>query len=148
MTEPIVDRWSTRDFPVLRYIVPIMDANPQQNVYSGDIAAALGMDKEHVLAALHALATDALIDTYSQGGMQHITVTRISADARRIVGVWPNDDVAADRLIAAIGAMAERTDIPEQERSRWATVLSTLGGASRDFVVQVAASMLSGQLPH
>lgn len=67
-------------------------------------------------------------------------VDNISERALRAVGVWPNDQQAADQLLWFLERKVEDATNPE-DRGRWQKIRDSFGSAGRDFAVEVAAAM-------
>jgi hypothetical protein len=71
--------------------------------------------------------------------------TTVTADARRLAGLWPTPDTAADRIVIALELLVANAKTDE-DRSRARKALEALGGAGRDPSVAVAAAAITGQV--
>jgi hypothetical protein len=139
------DTWHSRDFPVLLEVARQADRQPQRLwLPIGQVAEATGLNKEDVQTAGHWLAGAGLVHVDRRGdsiaAFQGITV-----EARTRVGLWPTPEVAADRLIAALRQSVEEAATPEEKTKRQKILASVLEGG-RDFIVTVAAGVLTGQV--
>jgi hypothetical protein len=69
----------------------------------------------------------------------------VSADAYREAGAWPSPDAAAGRLLAALQAAVDQA--PDGEAtSRARRALEAVRSAGRDFLVDVASGVVTGQI--
>ena len=72
-------------------------------------------------------------------------VFNVTERARRAVGQWPTAESVADRLVAALQSAADRE--PDEEMRGWLRrTAAWLGGAGRDFAVEIGAAVVSRQL--
>jgi hypothetical protein len=71
--------------------------------------------------------------------------TDIAAKGQREVGQWPSPDTAADRLLATLETAVEKAPT-EEAKSRAKRALEAVRGAGRDFLVDVASGVVTGQI--
>ena len=135
------DRWTTRDFPVLREVARRVDET-MQYVSVADVMQATGLPEADVIRAGVALAGAGLVDTMGAMGHPVVRFTGISPEARRKVGLWPDAGDATDRLIWALEQKIEQTTDAEQ-RGRLAKLRDAVAGVGRDLMVEVTAAMLT-----
>jgi hypothetical protein len=143
------DTWHDRDFLVLREAARNVDVTPLAHM-SGptarDLADRTGLSVEDTYLAMRALADAGLVQARWPIDEEASEINRLSAEARRMVGLWPTAETAADRMIAALEAIAENTD-DEDTRSRARKIRDAMTGAGRDIVVAAAAAAITGQIP-
>ena len=79
---------------------------------------ASGLPKAEVVAAAKALAAAGYIEPLTNHAGDIVRITAISAEARRLAGLWPTPQGEWDRLLEQLAARAEHapTDV---ERQRW-----------------------------
>jgi hypothetical protein len=148
MTRPALlpDSWFRRDLPVLIEAVRHFDASSQP-LPATAVAELLGWDVPTVQSAVRALARGGYVEELGIGlgsaGGDYIA--RVSADAYREAGAWPSPDNAADRLLAALQAAVEKASEGEP-KNRARRILDGFVAAGRDFAVDVAAGVVTGQI--
>lgn len=143
MTEQLPDVWANRDFVVLRELCRRFDER-RQFIDLDTIAEATGLNTNDVERAARNLERDGLVTIGSGLG---ILFSDVSADAFRLVGLWPTPETALDRMITALEQLAERGET-EDDRSRARKILDNLRGASTQVAIGVATAAINGQLPH
>jgi hypothetical protein len=146
--QPLPDTWHSRDLPVLRTIVRLHDADPIDLVRVNHIESELAgtLSEDDIQRAGIALEEAGLIDISGSSGLPLLFVKSITANARQLAGSWPTADTAADRLLAALDALAAQShDEPTRTRAR--TVREQVGGFSRDTLAAIAATVITGQIP-
>lgn len=144
MADPLEDKWHSRDLPTLRAAARIADGDMVGARFQ-EIVAETGISLDDSMLALRALQDGGLVEVRWMAPAQAARVLHISGEARRLVGLWPSPEVAADRLIAAIEAAIERSDDPE-ERTRLRKFRDGLLGAGRDLAVAIGAAVITGQV--
>lgn len=146
-TEPLPDAWVSRDLPVLREAARIVDADAN---FAGarfhEVAEATGLHVDDVLLAARALESAGLVELRLVMPAKAGRFVRISAEARRDVGLWPSPETGLDRMIAALEAIAENTD-DDDTRTRARKILDALTGAGKTIGLSVAAAAITGQIP-
>ncbi len=114
MSEPLDDVWFTRDLPVLRAIARLVDG-PEYggNPYLGQVVPASGLPKPDVTAAARALVSAGYVEALTNYAGEIVRFTGISAEARRLAGLWPTPQGEWDRLLEQLAARAEsENDLP------------------------------------
>ncbi|SDS08177.1 hypothetical protein [Actinopolymorpha singaporensis] len=145
--EPIEDTWYTRDLPLLRATVRLCDKSATGGASFTGIAAESGMSESEVHAGLRALDHGGyFVKTEGAWGAGIIHVFGVTGEARRVVGSWPSPETAADRIEAALEALAKNAPT-EVEKSNARRALEAIRSAGRDVVVSVAAAVITGQIP-
>ncbi|WP_132301640.1 hypothetical protein [Kribbella sp. VKM Ac-2568] len=141
------DTWHSRDLPVLRATVQLCEVDvDRQGARLGEIAAAAQLSEDDTLLALRLLESDGLIQVSWMNPARAARVLGVTGEAMRRVGRWPTPEAAYDRLIKALEAIAESEEQPPEERSRARKVLAAVGGASREFGIQLGAAVLGAQI--
>jgi hypothetical protein len=147
MTRPelLPDSWFSRDLPVLIKVVRHFDVT-HQPLAATTIAEELGWEVDKVTAAVRALIRGGYVAELGiDAGPGGEWIGQVSGQAYREVGAWPSVDAAADRLLAALDAAVERA--PEGEpKSRAKRIRDGFLAAGRDFAVDVASGVLTGQI--
>jgi hypothetical protein len=139
------DTWQNRDLPVLLEVARQADRQPQRLwLPIGQVAEATGLPEDDVRTAAYWLSQTGLVQA-DERGYSIVAFEGISVEARKKVGLWPTPEVAADRLIAALRQAVEEAGTPEEKTKRQKILSSFLEGG-RDFVVSVAAGVLTGQV--
>ena len=118
--QPLPDVWFTRDLPVLRAIARLVDSSDHGSspYLLGAVVPASGLPKAEVVAAAQALAAAGYIEPLTNHAGDIVRITAISAEARRLAGLWPTPQGEWDRLRRAADGpgRARPTDV---ERQRW-----------------------------
>jgi hypothetical protein len=114
------DAWFTRDLPVLRAIARLVDSSEHGSspYLLGAVVPASGLPKTEVIAAAKALAAAGYIEPLTNHAGDIVRITAISAEARRLAGLWPTPQSEWERLTEQLAARAQHapTDV---ERQRW-----------------------------
>lgn len=137
--------WANRDFPVLDYIVKTLDDPNVDFVYGTQIAAELNLESGKVVSAFDALESDGYITLAKAGSPINWAAQKVSGDARRVVGQWPNAEKTIDALIKGIETAASQTSDPEQQ-GRLRKTAEALRTFARDVAVRVTSNIISGQV--
>jgi hypothetical protein len=147
MTRPelLPDTWFSRDLPVLVEAVRHFDA-VNQPLSADTVAETLGWDVETVMAAVRALDRGGLVQDMVGGGAPGAWIGAVSADAYRAAGAWPSPDTAADRLLAALQAAVDKAPEGSEAKTRARRILDGVVAAGRDFAVDVASGVVTGQI--
>lgn len=143
--DPLPDRWHTRDFPVLLEVARAADA--EQEVNLDDIAATLDMRVGQIIAVLDALEDARYLrydGTEMLSGEVHVNFVRISERGRRVVGLWPNEEQAADALVELLGQAAEHVD-DEDDAGALRRAGRLLRGVPSAVIADVTAALIRQQ---
>jgi hypothetical protein len=141
------DTWSWRDLPVLREAARGVDAEPILGIRLGEVAEATGLNNADVYRASKALQAAGLVELreYAGDGSDN-SFEGVSGAARVLVGQWPTEETALDRMIAALEEIAANTDDSDtrtnaQKFAAWLRTGATTVGLS------VATAAITGRLP-
>jgi hypothetical protein len=141
MTKQLPDTWHSRDLPVLRAAVTIIDATNQMASLQ-QLAEATGLSEDDTRRAVLALNRGGYVEgaiTPVWGDDLVDGVNDVVGEAYRLTGAWPSPEAIADRFLAALTDVAEHgTD--EVTRSRARKALDGLGSLTRDTLVSVAGA--------
>ena len=105
---PLPDVWFTRDLPVLRAIARLVDSSEHGSspYLLGAVVPASGLPKAEVIAAAQALAAAGYIEPLTNHNGDIVRITAISAEARRLAGLWPTPLGEWDLLFEQLAAGA------------------------------------------
>src|SRR3954462_7992257 len=94
------DALFTRDLPVLRAIARLVDSSEHGNspYLLGAVVPASGLPKAEVIAAARALADAGYIEPLTNHNGDIVRITGISAEARRLAGLWATPQGGGGRL--------------------------------------------------
>ncbi|MCW2701747.1 MAG: uncharacterized protein JWQ45_3282 [Blastococcus sp.] len=150
MTEqrPLDDSWFTRDLPVLRAIARLVDASQHGSspYLLGAVVPASGLPKADVLAAAKALASAGYIEPLTNHAGDIVRITAISAEARRLAGLWPTPQGEWDRLLEQLVARAAQAPT-EVERARWRAMADAAQALGADDGALLMAALIGGYVP-
>src|SRR3712207_7943634 len=117
--QPLADTWFTRDLPVLRAVVRLLDEPPHGSApYLGAVVPASGLPRPQVVSAANALAAAGYVQVLTNHAGAIVRFTSASAEARRLAGLWPTPQGEWERLLEQLAARA-RGALTEVERERW-----------------------------
>ncbi len=148
MTSPLPDTWFTRDLPVLRAIARLVDA-PEHGgspYLLGAVVPASGLPKAEVVVAAKALAAAGYIEPLTNHAGDIVRITAISAEARRLAGLWPTPQGEWDRLLEQLAARAERAPT-EVERERWRAFSDAAAAVGPDAGALLMSALIGGYVP-
>ena len=144
---PLPDAWFTRDLPVLRAIARLVDG-PEYggNPYLGQVVPASGLPKPEVAAAARALVSAGYVEALTNYAGEIVRFTGISAEARRLAGLWPTPQGEWDRLVEQLTARAENapTDV---ERARWRSFADAASAVGPDDGALLMSALIGGYVP-
>jgi hypothetical protein len=145
--EPLSDVWFTRDLPVLRAIARLVDG-PEHggNPYLGQVVPASGLPKPEVAAAARALAAAGYVQVLTTYSGEIVRFTGISAEARRLAGLWPTPQGEWERLLEQLSARAENAPT-EVERSRWRAFAEAAAAVGPDDGALLMSALVGGYVP-
>jgi hypothetical protein len=145
---PLDDVWFTRDLPVLRAIARLVDGSEHGNspYLLGSVVPASGLPKAQVVASAQALAAAGYIEPLTNHNGDIVRITAISAEARRLAGLWPTPQGEWDRLLEQLTARAgqARTDV---ERQRWRAFADAAAAVGPDDGALLMSALIGGYVP-
>jgi hypothetical protein len=144
---PLPDVWFIRDLPVLRAIVRLVDAPEHGGApYLGQVVPASGLPKPEVTAAARALVEAGYVEVLTNYAGDIVRFTGVSAEARRLAGLWPTPQGEWERLLEQLTARAENaaTDV---ERQRWRAFADAATAVGPDDGALLMAALIGGYVP-
>lgn len=138
--------WETREIPVLTATVDLFEeAGNIMPVTVQEIAARSQLEPADVFNSLMAMK-DVYVEVrlvLAGGNPNPHMVTRVSSEARRLVGQWPTPEALTDRVIAELTAAANAEPDPEKKSSLrvFADAAASVG---RDVLVNVMTALIVG----
>ncbi len=145
---PLDDAWFTRDLPVLRAIARLVDSSEHGNspYLLGAVVPASGLPKAEVIAAAQALAAAGYIEPLTNHNGDIVRITAISAEARRLTGLWPTPQGEWDRLLEQLTARADQAPT-EVERQRWRAFADAAAAMGPDDGALLMSALIGGYVP-
>jgi len=147
LDRPLDDVWFTRDLPVLRAIARLVD-QPEHGgrPYLGQVVPASGLPKPQVQAAARALHDAGYVDVLTTYSGEIVRFTGISAEARRLAGLWPTPQGEWERLLEQLTARARNapTDV---ERRRWQAMADAAVAIGPDDGALLMSALIGGYVP-
>jgi hypothetical protein len=145
---PLPDVWFTRDLPVLRAIARLVDEPKHGGApyLLGSVVPASGLPKPDVVAAARALAAAGYIEALTNHAGDIVRVTGISAEARRLAGLWPTPQGEWERLLEQLAVRAANapTDV---ERQRWQAFADAAAAVGEDAGALLMQALVGGYVP-
>ena len=145
---PLPDVWFTRDLPVLRAIARLVDEPKHGGApyLLGSVVPASGLPKAEVIAAAKALVATGYAEALTNHAGDIVRITGISAEARRLAGLWPTPQGEWDRLLEQLTARAENapTDV---ERQRWRAFADAAAAVGTDAGALLMSALIGGYVP-
>lgn len=145
---PLPDVWFTRDLPVLRAIARLVDEPKHGGApyLLGSVVPGSGLPKAEVIAAAKALASAGYIEPLTNHAGDIVRITAISAEARRLAGLWPTPQGEWERLLEQLAVRAERapTDV---ERQRWRALAEAAAAVGEHDGALLMSSLIGGYVP-
>ena len=142
------DVWFTRDLPVLRAVARLVDSSEHGSspYLLGAVVPASGLPKAEVIAAAKALAAAGYIEPLTNHAGDIVRITAISAEARRLTGLWPTPQSEWDRLVEQLVARSEQapTDV---ERGRWRAMADAATALGPDQGALLMSALIGGYVP-
>jgi hypothetical protein len=145
--QPLADTWFTRDLPVLRAIVRLIDEPPHGSApYLGAVVPASGLPKPQVVSAANALVTAGYAEALTNHAGEIVRFTAVSAEARRLTGLWPTPQGEWERLLEQLQARATgaMTDV---ERARWRALADAAVAIGPDAGALLMSALIGGYVP-
>ena len=148
LDRPLPDVWFTRDLPVLRAIARLVDSSQHGSspYLLGAVVPASGLPKAEVVAAAQALAAAGYIEPLTNHAGDIVRITAISAEARRLAGLWPTPQGEWDRLLEQLAARA-RNAATDVERSRWQAFAEAATAVGPDDGALLMSALIGGYVP-
>jgi len=145
---PLPDVWFTRDLPVLRAIARLVDdsAHGSSPYLLGSVVPASGLPKAEVIAAAKALVSAGYAEALTNHAGEIVRITGISAEARRLAGLWPTPQGEWDRLAEQVTARAEHAPT-EVERARWRAFADAAAAIGPDDGALLMSALIGGYVP-
>ncbi len=146
-TPPLRDVWFARDLPVLRAIARLVDEPKYGGApYLGQVVPASGLQKAEVAAAARALMSAGYVEALTNYAGEIVRFTGISAEARRLAGLWPTPQGEWERLLEQLAARAENapTDV---ERDRWRAFGDAAAAVGPDAGALLMSALIGGYVP-
>jgi hypothetical protein len=147
LDRPLADAWFARDLPVLRAIARLVDGPEFGGApYLGQVVPASGLPKAEVTAAARALLSAGYVEALTNYAGEIVRFTGISAEARRLAGLWPTPQGEWERLVEQLAVRAENapTDV---ERQRWQALAEAAGALGNDDGALLMAALIGGYVP-
>ncbi|MDK3256412.1 hypothetical protein [Blastococcus capsensis] len=145
---PLPDVWFARDLPVLRAIARLVDEPKHGGApyLLGAVVPASGLPKAEVIVAAKALASAGYIEPLTNHAGDIVRITAISAEARRLAGLWPTPQGEWERLLEQLAARAERapTDV---ERQRWQAFADAATAVGEHDGALLMSALIGGYVP-
>jgi hypothetical protein len=145
--QPLADTWFTRDLPVLRAIVRLIDEPPHGSApYLGAVVPASGLAKPQVVSAANALVTAGLAEALTNHAGEIVRFTAVSAEARRLTGLWPTPQGEWERLLEQLEARATGA-MSDVERTRWRAFADAAAAVGPDDGALLMSALIGGYVP-
>jgi hypothetical protein len=147
VSDPLPDVWFTRDLPVLRAVARLVDGPEFGGApYLGQVVPASGLPKPEVVAAARALVSAGYAEVLTTYSGEIVRFTGISAEARRLAGLWPTPQSEWERLVDQLSARAANapTDV---ERERWQRFADAATAVGPDDGALLMAALIGGYVP-
>lgn len=142
------DVWFTRDLPVLRAIARLVDEPKHGGApyLLGSVVPGSGLPKAEVVAAAKALAAAGYIEPLTNHAGDIVRITAISAEARRLTGLWPTPQGEWARLLEQLAARAANapTDL---ERQRWRAFAEAAAAVGEHDGALLMSALIGGYVP-
>ncbi len=148
LDRPLPDTWFRRDLPVLRAVARLVDEPKHGGApyLLGSVVPGSGLPKEQVVAAAKALAAAGYIEPLTNHAGDIVRITGISAEARRLAGLWPTPESEWERLVEQLTVRAANapTDV---ERARWRAFADAAAAVGPDDGALLMSALIGGYVP-
>ena len=145
---PLADTWFSRDLPVLRAIVRLVDEGQHGGspYLLGAVVPASGLPKADVVNAARALVSAGYAEALTNHAGDIVRFTGVSPEARRLAGLWPTPQGEWDRLLEQLAARAEKapTDV---ERQRWRAFDEAARAVGEHDGALLMSALIGGYVP-
>ncbi|QSR33389.1 hypothetical protein CFI00_0145 [Nocardioides sp. S5] len=146
MVEKLDDTWHPRDLPILITAARRLEAHGRPAV-SDEIARELSFDAMTVARALDSM-NGAYLTGKASRAAGHGTIVFIcrglTERGRRAVGLWPDEDAAADSLVQLLEQASEQVD-DEDDQSALRRAGKLLRGVPSAVIADVTAALIRQQ---
>ena len=134
---------------MLRAIARLVDSSEHGNspYLLGAVVPASGLPKAEVIAAAQALAAAGYIEPLTNHAGDIVRITAISAEARRLAGLWPTPQGEWDRLLEQLTARARHRRPTDVERSRWRAFADAAAAVGPDDGALLMSALIGGYVP-
>ena len=147
MSEALDDVWFTRDLPVLRAIARLVDSPAHGGApYLGQVVPASGLPKAEVTAAARALVSAGYVEALTNVAGDVVRFTGMTAEARRLAGLWPTPQGEWDRLLEQLETRAQKAPT-EVERARWQEFARAARAVGSDDGALLMSALVGGYVP-
>ena len=148
MSDPLDDAWFSRDLPVLRAIARLVDEPKHGGApyLLGSVVPGSGLPKADVIAAAKALAAAGYVEPLTNHAGDIVRITGISAEARRLAGLWPTPQGEWERLLEQLTARAEKAPT-EVERARWRAFADAAAAVGEHDGALLMSALIGGYVP-
>jgi hypothetical protein len=145
---PLPDVWFTRDLPVLRAIVRLVDEGEHGGspYLLGQVVPASGLPKADVLTAARALVSAGYAEALTNHAGDIVRFTAVSAEARRLAGLWPTPQGEWNRLLEQLAARAQNAPT-EVERERWRAMDAAARAVGEHDGALLMSALVGGYVP-
>ena len=145
---PLPDVWFTRDLPVLRAIVRLVDEGEHGGspYLLGQVVPASGLPKADVVNAARALVSAGYAEALTNHSGDIVRFTAVSPEARRLAGIWPTPQGEWDRLLDQLAARAANAPT-EVERERWRALEAAARAVGEHDGALLMSALIGGYVP-
>ena len=145
---PLPDVWFTRDLPVLRAIVRLVDEGEHGGspYLLGQVVPASGLPKAEVVLAARSLVSAGYAEALTNHAGDIVRLTAVSGEARRLAGLWPTPQGEWERLLEQLVARAENAPT-EVERQRWRAFADAAQGVGEHDGALLMSALIGGYVP-
>ncbi|RFU19694.1 hypothetical protein [Geodermatophilus marinus] len=145
--QPLPDVWFTRDLPVLRAIARLVDEPRYGGApYLGQVVPASGLPRPQVVSAARALVAAGYVEALTNYAGEIVRFTGITAEARRLAGLWPTPQGEWDRLLEQLAARAANAP-SEVERARWRAMAEAARAVGPQDGALLMSALIGGYVP-
>lgn len=149
-TDRLPDRWESRDRPVLMEIARRLEAEGGASIDSRQVAAAMSLDEAECARVVVALSeggyitlAGAPITAWGTGPLITL-VADLTSRGRREVGLWPDQEAAADALVELLNQAADAVP-DEHEAGALRNAGRLLRGVPSAVIADVTAALIRQQ---
>ncbi|WP_324273329.1 hypothetical protein [Blastococcus brunescens] len=133
---------------MLRAIARLVDSSDHGSspYLLGAVVPASGLPKAEVVAAAKALADAGYVEPLTNHAGDIVRITGISAEARRLTGLWPTPQSEWERLTEQLAARAAHapTDV---ERARWQAFADAAAAVGEHDGALLMSALIGGYVP-